>query len=101
MRRTMNLACWLSAVVWLALPATASAQSAIAGVVRDVSGAIIPGVTVEASSPVLIEKTRTVVSDSQGQYRIIDLRPGVYTVTFTLGGFATVRREGVELSADF
>ena len=61
----------------------------------------LPGVTVEASSDALIEKTRTVLTDSQGQYRIVDLRSGTYVVTFTLPGFATVRREGIELSANF
>ena len=79
----------------------AAAQSAIAGTVKDASGAVLPGVTVEASSPALIEKTRAVVTDGAGQYRIIDLRPGVYTVTFTLAGFNTVIREGVELPANF
>jgi hypothetical protein len=73
----------------------------IAGVVRDASGAVIPGVTVEAASPALIEKARTAVTDEQGLYRIIDLRPGTYTVTFSLSGFATVKREGIELSAGF
>ena len=73
----------------------------IAGVVRDSSGAVLPGVTVEASSPALIEKARTAVTDSQGQYRVIDLRPGVYAVTFTLAGFSTVRREGIELTTGF
>jgi hypothetical protein len=73
----------------------------IAGVVKDTSGAILPGVTVEASSPVLIEKVRTVVSDSQGQFKIIDLRPGTYTVTFTLSGFKTLKREGIVLTSDF
>jgi hypothetical protein len=86
------------------LPAAALAQGAtgtIAGAVRDTSGAVMPGVTVEASSPALIEKVRTVVTDDQGLYKIIDLRPGTYTVTFTLPGFNTVRREGFELSASF
>ena len=69
--------------------------------VRDSSGAVIPGVTVEASSPALIEKVRSVVSDAQGQYRIVDLRPGVYAVTFSLPGFTSVRRDGVELPANF
>lgn len=73
----------------------------IAGVVTDTTGAVVPGVTVEAASPALIEKVRSVVTDGQGQYRVIDLRPGTYTVTFTLPGFATVRREGIELSAGF
>src|SRR5712675_1388011 len=85
------------------LPARLSAQAAsgIAGVVRDTSGGVMPGVTVEASSPALIEKVRTVVTDNDGQYKIIDLRPGVYTVTFTLEGFSTVKREGIQLSAGF
>ena len=74
------------------------AQATIAGVIRDASAAVLPGVTVEASSPVLIEKSRTVVSDGAGQYRITDLLPGSYTVTFTLTGFSTVKREGVEVS---
>src|SRR5262249_44921378 len=73
----------------------------IAGVVRDPSGAVMPGVTVEAASPALIEKVRSVVSDAEGQYKIIDLRPGTYTVTFTLQGFSTVKREGIEISAGF
>jgi len=83
------------------IPVQLHAQSAIAGTVKDTSGAVLPGVTVEAASPVLIEKTRSVVTDGSGQYRIIDLRPGIYTVTFTLGGFATVIREGVDLPATF
>ena len=85
----------------LLLPAAAYAQAAITGVVRDTSGAVLPGVTVEAASPVLIEKVRSVVSDDTGQYRIVDLRPGTYSVTFTLPGFSTVRREGIELSGTF
>jgi hypothetical protein len=79
----------------------ASAQSIITGTVRDVSGAAMPGVTVEAASPVLIEKVKAVVSDGNGNYRITDLRPGVYSVSFTLTGFSTYRREGLELPADF
>src|SRR5262245_10398644 len=77
------------------------AQSVISGVVKDSSGAILPGVTVEASSPALIERFRSVVTSESGQYRIIDLRPGSYTVTFTLPGFTTVKKEGVELPANF
>lgn len=69
---------------------SAHAQSAIAGVVRDTSGAVLPGVTVEAASPALIEKVRTVNTDAEGLYRVIDLRPGTYTVTFTLPGFSIV-----------
>src|SRR4030095_14943659 len=71
------------------------AQAALAGTAKDSSGAILPGVTVEASSPALIEKVRTAITDSNGRYRIEDLRPGTYTVTFTLAGFVTVRREGL------
>lgn len=92
------------AVALLFIPTLADAQqeaSGIAGVVRDASGAVMPGVTVEASSPALIEKVRTVVSDGEGRYNIVDLRPGTYVVTFTLAGFTTVRREGIELPAGF
>ena len=71
----------------------------ISGVVRDASGGVLPGVTVEASSPALIEKSRSAVTDGQGAYSIIDLRPGTYTVTFSLAGFSTVKREGVVLTA--
>jgi hypothetical protein len=78
-----------------------SAQSTIAGQVKDTTGAVMPGVTVEVSSPVLIEKTRDAVTDGQGQFRIIDLRPGDYTVTFTLSGFNTVKRDGIVLTAGF
>ena len=87
----------------LAIPGMAGAQQnpSIAGLVTDGSGAVLPGVTVEASSPALIEKVRTVATDGTGQYRIVELRPGVYTVTFTLPGFATVRRDGVELTVGF
>ena len=82
----------------LLLSASAYAQASIAGIVRDTSGAVLPGVTVEASSPALIEKTRSAVSDGSGQYRIENLRPGIYTVRFLLSGFSTVSREGIELS---
>ena len=87
----------------LILPAHADAQQAsgIAGGVRDTSGALLPGVTVEAASPVLIEKVRTVVTDGTDQYRIVDLRPGTYSVTFTLAGFAPVRRQGIDLAGSF
>jgi hypothetical protein len=83
------------------VPAVASAQSAIAGVVKDTSGAVMPGVTVEASSPALIERTRSVVTDGQGLFKIVDLRPGVYDVTFTLPGFNTVKRDAIELPTNF
>src|SRR5919201_3365059 len=84
--------------------ATASAQTSngsIVGAVKDASGAVLPGVTVEVASPALIERTRASVTDGQGLYRIGDLRPGVYTVTFTLPGFSTLKREGLELTAGF
>ena len=79
----------------------ASAQSGIAGVVRDTSGGVLPGVMVEATSPALIEKVRTVVTGSDGAYRILDVRPGVYVVTFSLPGFNTIKRDGIELPAAF
>ena len=91
----------LLALPILLFPALAFAQASLSGVVRDSSGALLPGVTIEASSPALIEKVRSVVSDGSGQYRITDLRPGLYTVTFTLPGFTTFRREGVELTGTF
>src|SRR5438105_1052012 len=83
------------------LPSSAYAQASITGIVKDTSGAVLPGVTVEASSPVLIEKVRSAVTDGSGQYRIVDLLPGTYAVVFTLTGFSTVRREGVELTGSF
>jgi hypothetical protein len=85
----------------LVVPALAFAQASIVGTVRDSSGAVLPGVTVEASSPALIEKTRAVVTNGAGQYAIQDLRPGTYSVTFALPGFATVRRDGIELAGTF
>jgi hypothetical protein len=85
----------------LICPSAVFAQASIAGVVRDTSQAILPGVTVEAASPALIEKVRSVVTDATGQYRIVDLRPGTYTVTFTLPGFSSVKREGIELTGSF
>ena len=97
--RLVALSCLLFApsAAW----AQGSGSATIAGVVRDTSGAVMPGVTVEAASPALIEKVKSVVSDAQGQYKIVDLRPGTYVLTFTLPGFATVKREGVELSSAF
>ena len=84
-------------------PVAASAQqtSGIAGVAKDTSGAVLPGVTVEASSPALIEKVRTVATDGEGRYNIVDLPPGAYIVTFTLAGFGTFRRDGISLSSGF
>ena len=102
-QRVITLGC--AAIMSLALATGAYAQAAssgsIAGVVRDTTGAVLPGVTVEAASPALIEKTRNVVSDGQGAYKIVDLRPGTYSVTFTLTGFSTVKREGIELTTAF
>src|SRR5688572_20485752 len=91
MRRVVKTLLMLAFTVLL--PAAAWAQATIAGEVRDTSGAVLPGVTVEASSPALIEKVRTATSDSSGRYRIEDLRPGEYTVVFTLPGFTVVRHE--------
>src|SRR5437867_2906090 len=92
-----------AALTLLLIPLTVGAQTSstgqIAGVVRDTTGAVLPGVTVEAASPALIEKVRTVVTDAQGNYKIVELRPGAYTVTFTLPGFSVVRRQGIELTA--
>ena len=82
-------------------PASAFAQASIAGIVKDSSGGVLPGVTVEASSPALIERVRSATTDSTGQYKIVDLRPGIYEVTFTLGGFTTVKRQGIVLSGSF
>ncbi len=82
-------------------PAMAFAQASLTGVVRDASGAVLPGVTVEAASPALIEKARTTVTNDTGQYRIENLKPGTYSVTFTLQGFSTVKREAIELQGSF
>ena len=105
MTRARIVGVGLSLVMFgLLLPGAASAQqtaSGIAGVARDTSGAVLPGVTVEASSPALIEKTRSVVTDAEGRYNIVDLRPGTYSVTFTLPGFRTLVRDGIELTAGF
>src|SRR5262245_14450571 len=91
-----------AALACLALwPSVASAQSAIGGTVKDGTGAVLPGVTVEASSPVLIEKSKSVVTDAEGNYKVVDLRPGTYVITFSLEGFSTVRREGLELPSNF
>lgn len=87
--------------VLLGMASEASAQSAFTGVVRDESGGVLPGVTVEASSPALIEKVRSAITDEQGRYQIPDLRPGTYSVVFSLGGFSTLRREGLDLPSNF
>ena len=102
MARIRMSAAMLAVVVGVILwPAIAHAQSAIVGTVKDTSGATMPGVTIEAASDVLIEKVKSAVSDSDGKYRISDLRPGTYVVTFTLPGFNTFKRDGLQLPAEF
>src|SRR5262245_49161162 len=98
MRRLVGCAVLFASFLILPSSVFAQALASITGVVKDTSGAVLPGVTVEAASPVLIEKVRTVVSDGTGQYRIEQLRPGTYSVTFALTGFNGVKREGVELT---
>jgi hypothetical protein len=90
----------MSAAILLA-PTLAHAQASIAGIVRDTSNAVLVGVTVEVASPALTENTRTVTTDERGQYRVTDLPSGTYTITFTLPGFATLKRESLELSGTF
>jgi len=99
MRKTLVFCLFVGAMVLA--PLAARAQGSIAGAVKDPSGAVLPGVTVEASSDALIEKTRAAVTDSSGNYRIVDLPPGTYSVTFTLTGFKTSRREGVLIQGTF
>ena len=93
----------LAVLVLLAVPVASHAQTlgTVAGVVKDASGAVLPGATVEVASPALIEKVRTAATDGAGQYAIIDLPPGTYGVTFTLPGFSTVKRDGVDVLANF
>src|SRR2546426_623579 len=89
-------------VMMCLLASSASAQNgSIVGGAKDATGAVLPGVTVEATSPSLIEKVRTAITDGQGLYQITDLRPGVYAVVFTLPGFTTIRREGIQLTSSF
>ena len=99
MRRFVKAALALASLI--ALPSTVFAQAGLAGNVKDSSGAVLPGVTVEAASPALIEKTRSVVTDGSGNYKIENIRPGTYSVTFTLPGFNTVKRDGIELAGSF
>src|SRR4030095_16023919 len=92
MRRVM-----VALASFVILPATVFAQATLSGFVKDTSGAVLPGVNVEASSPVLIEKSRSAVTDGEGRYIIQALRPGTYRATFTLTGFKTIVRENLEL----
>jgi hypothetical protein len=102
MIRSVRVALFLaSCLVLSAAAASAQTNAVITGVVRDATGAVLPGVTVEASSPALIEKSRSAITDETGQYKILELRPGIYTVQFSLQGFSTVRREGIELTTGF
>ena len=99
--RRVGIAMAVVCAVVLLLPATVAAQASISGTVMDASGAVLPGVTVEVSSPALIEKVRTTVSDGAGLYRITALRPGTYAVAFALTGFSTMKREGIILQGTF
>ena len=101
MRAIATVAVAIIGLTGLPAPSAGQALGTIAGAVRDASGAVLPGVMVEASSPALIEKVRTVVTDGNGQYQIVSLPPGVYTVTFTLAGFSTVKREAIEVNINF
>src|SRR5207253_5027207 len=87
--------------VLLVAPAARAQDAGIAGLVKDNTGAVLPGVTVTATSPVLIEQQRVAITDAEGRYSITQLRPGVYSVNFSLPGFASVVREGINLSAGF
>ena len=101
MNRFVGILCLTAFLGVFPSAARAQQNGSIAGTVTDASGAVLPGVTVEASSPALIEKVRSVVTDGTGQYRIVDLRPGTYSVTFALSGFSTSRRDGIELTIGF
>src|SRR5262252_9143506 len=97
--RVIRLGCALLLAALLPISAWAQGQTGtIAGNVKDASGAVLPGVTVEVASPALIEKTREGVTDGAGQYKIVNLLPGTYTVTFTLSGFTTYKRDGIEVT---
>jgi hypothetical protein len=104
MFRGIRVSVALLLAMWLLPPGVAAqgtSAGTITGVVKDTSGAVLPGVTVEAASPALIEKVRTAVTDASGEYRIAELRPGVYSVTFTLPGFSTLKRDEIELRTSF
>jgi len=101
MRAQQHLGLALACVLAVAPTAMAQQSASISGVITDATGGVLPGVTIEASSPVLIERIRTAVSEDNGRYQFLDLLPGTYSVTFTLTGFSTVRREGITLTAGF
>lgn len=99
----MTRCTWFTATVvgWVMLCSSSASAQGISGLVTDGSGAVVPGVTVEASSPALIEQTRAVVTNDAGRYSVVNLRPGTYTVKFTLAGFTPVTRDGIVLTSDF
>src|SRR5665213_2112500 len=102
MRVVVKIAALFAVSAFLFLvPTSAFAQATIAGIVKDASGAVLPGVSVEAASPALIEKVRTAVTDGSGQFRVENLRPGTYSVTFTLSGFSAFKRDGIDLAGSF
>src|SRR5438046_10191512 len=102
MTRLMGVAVTLVGSSLVSVPVNAQVSNAsIAGTARDTTGALLPGVTIEAASPALIERVRTGVTDGTGQYRIIELRPGTYTVTVTLHGFNSFKLVVLQLTAEF
>src|SRR5215510_8573088 len=101
MKHRLGLGILLVLACVLGAPAAASAQSAIVGLLTDDSGGVLPGVSVEATSPVMIEGSKTAVTDTQGRYRFVEMRPGTYKLTFSLAGFGTIVREGVQLPSNF
>jgi hypothetical protein len=101
MKHKLGLGILLGVAVLLFVPAVSSAQSAIVGLLTDDSGGVLPGVTVEATSPVMIEGSKTTVTDNQGRYRFVEMRPGTYKLSFSLTGFGTVVRDGIDLPSNF
>jgi hypothetical protein len=99
--RRILVALSIAKLLPLAAAAQGTSAASISGVVTDNSGAVLPGVAVEVSGPVLIEKVRTTATDGRGEYRVLELRPGTYTVMFRRQGFASFRREGIELTSNF